>query len=181
MVACIYSVASGELARVAEQAGIPVAETFAGKGAVDLSAWWQLGGIGLEGNPATNQLAARADVVISVGSRLTDFATASQSLFAAPDVRFASINLDPRDADRLGATSVLGDAKLSLQALADELSQRDVTGVRAWRERSRRRKTPGSRYVRRRSMPTVPPTRTRCERRPPTSSPTPTPCSPRAS
>ncbi len=128
-----YSGASGELARVAEQAGIPVAETFAGKGAVAHSAWWQLGGIGLEGNPATNQLAARADLVISVGSRLTDFATASHSLFAAPDVRFASINLDPRDADRLGATSVLGDAKLSLQALADELSQRDVTVAPAWR------------------------------------------------
>ena len=129
-----YSGASDELARVAEQAGIPVAETFAGKGAVAHSAWWQLGGIGLEGNPATNQLAAQADLVVSVGSRLTDFATASHSLFAATDVRFASINLDPRDADRLGATSVLGDARLALEALADELSRRDVTVVPVWRD-----------------------------------------------
>ncbi len=129
-----YSGASAELARVAEQAGVPVAETFAGKGAVTDRAWWQLGGIGLEGNPATNQLAAQADLVLTVGSRLTDFATGSHSLFAAPDVKFASINLDPRDADRLGATSVLGDAKLALQALADELSSRGVTVVPGWRD-----------------------------------------------
>ena len=130
-----YSAAIAELAQVADQAGIPVAETFAGKGAVAERVWWQLGGIGLEGNPATNQLAAQADLVLSVGSRLTDFATASHSLFAAPDVRFASINLDPRDADRLGAVSVLGDAKLTLQALADELARREVTVLTDWRDR----------------------------------------------
>ena len=80
-------------------------------------AWWQLGGIGLEGTPATNELAASADLVVTVGSRLTDFATASQSLFANPDVRFASINVDVHDAGRLGATAIVGDAKRSLAAL----------------------------------------------------------------
>ena len=83
-----------ELAALAEQVGIPVAETFAGKGAVHDEAWWQLGGIGLEGNPATNEIAREADLVLTVGSRLTDFATASHSLFSNPDVRFASINID---------------------------------------------------------------------------------------
>ena len=104
----VYSDASDELERLAATVGIPVAETFAGKGAVRTDAWWQLGVIGLEGNPATNEVTRAADLVLTVGSRLTDFATGSHSLFANPDVRFASINVDPRDGDRLGAAPVLG-------------------------------------------------------------------------
>jgi 3D-(3,5/4)-trihydroxycyclohexane-1,2-dione acylhydrolase (decyclizing) len=130
----IYAGATPELERLASQAGIPVAETFAGKGAVQSRAWWQLGGIGLEGAPATNRLACQADVVLTVGSRLTDFATASQSLFQDPGVRFASINLDVRDADRLGAVSILADAKLALGALADALGARGATARAPWRE-----------------------------------------------
>jgi 3D-(3,5/4)-trihydroxycyclohexane-1,2-dione acylhydrolase (decyclizing) len=72
--------------------------------------------------------------VITVGSRLTDFATASHSVFADPDVRFASINVDPRDGDRLGATSVLGDARLAVQALTDTLQAAGVTTDAAWRD-----------------------------------------------
>ena len=130
----VYSGATAELEHLAETSGLPVAETFAGKGSVQAQQWWQLGGIGLEGNPATNQLAREADLVLTVGSRLTDFATASQSLFANPDVRFASINVDPRDGDRLGATSVLADAKLALGALADALGTRAATRPE-WRDR----------------------------------------------
>ena len=63
----IYSGATSELAELAAAAGIPVAETFAGKGAVQQRAWWQLGGIGLEGTPASNELAAEADLVLTVG------------------------------------------------------------------------------------------------------------------
>ena len=92
----IYSGATAELERLAGAAGIPVAETFAGKGAVQRREWWQLGGIGLEGTPAANALAREADLVLTVGARLTDFATASHSLFANPAVRFASINVNPR-------------------------------------------------------------------------------------
>ena len=65
----IYSGATAELEALAAAAGIPVAETFAGKGAVSSRAWWQLGGIGLEGTPATNDLAREADLVLTVGSR----------------------------------------------------------------------------------------------------------------
>jgi len=130
----VYSDASAELERLADAVGIPVAETFAGKGAVRTDAWWQLGGIGLEGNPATNEVARAADLVVTVGSRLTDFATASHSLFITPDVRFASINVDPRDGDRLGATSMLGDAKLALRALTDTLVAAGVTTGTAWRD-----------------------------------------------
>jgi len=129
----LHSDASEELERLAELVGLPVAETFAGKGAVRTPTWWQLGGIGLEGNPATNELARQADLVLTVGSRLTDFATASHSLFADPGVRFASINVDPRDGDRLGATSVLGDARLALRMLADALQGNGFTTDDDWR------------------------------------------------
>src|SRR4051794_24907758 len=115
----IYSQATPELERLADTVGVPVAETFAGKGAVQQAAWWLLGGIGPEGTPATNTLAGEADLVLSVGSRLTDFSTGSHSIFTNPDVRFASINVNVHDADRLGAVGVIGDAKRSLAALAD--------------------------------------------------------------
>ena len=118
----IYSGATAELERLAAAIGAPVAETFGGKGAVQSKAWWQLGGIGLEGTPATNTLAAEADLVLSVGTRLTDFATGSHSIFANPDVRFASINVNVRDTDRLGATGIVGDAKRTLAALADAVT-----------------------------------------------------------
>lgn len=131
----IYSGATAELERLASVAGIPVAETFAGKGAVQSRAWWQVGGIGLEGSRAANRLARDADLVLSVGSRLTDFATGSQSLFQHPGVRFASINLDCRDADRLGATGIVADAKKALSALADVLEDRRITPSASWRQR----------------------------------------------
>jgi 3D-(3,5/4)-trihydroxycyclohexane-1,2-dione acylhydrolase (decyclizing) len=133
----IYSSATAELERLAELVAIPVAETFAGKGAVQQRAWWQVGGIGLEGTPAVNRLAAEADLVLTVGSRLTDFATASQSLFANPAVRFASVNVTPRDADRLGATGIIGDARRALAALADEVSRAGTRSPAAWQERVR--------------------------------------------
>jgi 3D-(3,5/4)-trihydroxycyclohexane-1,2-dione acylhydrolase (decyclizing) len=128
----IYSGATAELERLAGQAGIPVLETFAGKGAVQQRAWWQIGGIGLEGTPAANALAREADLVLTAGARLTDFATASQSLFANPAVRFASINVNPRDADRLGATGIIADARLALAALADGAERAGVHAPAPW-------------------------------------------------
>jgi 3D-(3,5/4)-trihydroxycyclohexane-1,2-dione acylhydrolase (decyclizing) len=130
----VYSQATPELERLAGAVGIPVAETFAGKGAVQQPAWWQLGGIGLEGTPATNTLAREADLVLSVGSRLTDFSTGSQSIFANPAVRFASINVNVHDADRLGAVGIIGDAKRALAGLADALA--DVRTSDEWRNRT---------------------------------------------
>ncbi|HVX42885.1 MAG TPA: 3D-(3,5/4)-trihydroxycyclohexane-1,2-dione acylhydrolase (decyclizing) [Mycobacteriales bacterium] len=113
----IYSGAEQQLADFAAEFGIPVAETFAGKGAVTEDAWWSVGGIGLEGNPATNSLAAQADLVLSIGTRLTDFATASQSIFANSAVRFASINITGHDAHKQGATAIQADAAAALEAL----------------------------------------------------------------
>jgi 3D-(3,5/4)-trihydroxycyclohexane-1,2-dione acylhydrolase (decyclizing) len=135
----VYSDATAELEELASTAGIPVAETFAGKGAVQQQAWWQVGGIGLEGTPATNDLAREADLVLTVGSRLTDFATASHSIFANPQVRFASINVNPRDGDRLGATAIVGDAKRTLAALTVAVRASGAGSTAAWQERVRAR------------------------------------------
>jgi 3D-(3,5/4)-trihydroxycyclohexane-1,2-dione acylhydrolase (decyclizing) len=135
----VYAGATRELEALAEAAGIPVAETFAGKGAVSRRAWWQLGGIGLEGTPATNDLAREADLILTVGSRLTDFATASQSLFQHPQVRFASINVNPYDAGRLGATGIVADAKRALAALAEAVRRAGTRSPTEWQERVRAR------------------------------------------
>lgn len=113
----IYSQASSELEQLAESTGIPVCETFGGKGAVTKKADWQLGGIGLEGTPATNKLVNQADLVLHVGTRLTDFATASQSIFQNPDVEFVSINVSEFDGVKQGALTAVGDAKLALTQL----------------------------------------------------------------
>jgi 3D-(3,5/4)-trihydroxycyclohexane-1,2-dione acylhydrolase (decyclizing) len=115
----LYSEAQAELGEMADEFGIPVAETFGGKGAVADAHWWGVGGVGLEGNPAANALVADADVVLHVGTRLTDFATASQSIFRNPRVRFASVNVVGRDAHKQGAVAIEADAKLALNALRD--------------------------------------------------------------
>jgi len=133
----IYADATPELEDLASSAGIPVLETMAGKGAVQQRAWWQLGGIGLEGTPANNDLVREADLVLTVGSRLTDFATASQSLFENPDVQFAAININPHDAHRLGATGIVADAKRALGALASAVKGAGISSSADWQARVR--------------------------------------------
>ncbi|GAA5162969.1 3D-(3,5/4)-trihydroxycyclohexane-1,2-dione acylhydrolase (decyclizing) [Pseudonocardia eucalypti] len=132
----VYSEATAELEELAETVGAPVAETFAGKGAVQTRRWWQVGGIGLEGTPATNALAREADLVLTVGSRLTDFATGSQSLFQNPAVRFASINVNRHDGNRLGATGITADAGRALAALADVVRAAGIFPDPVWRRRA---------------------------------------------
>jgi len=117
-----YSEAEAELAALATEAEIPVAETFGGKGAVADPAWWALGGLGVEGNPAANRYAASADVVVCVGTRLTDFITASQSLFQHPEVRFIGINVSAHDAAKQGALEVVADAREALAAIYEALA-----------------------------------------------------------
>jgi 3D-(3,5/4)-trihydroxycyclohexane-1,2-dione acylhydrolase (decyclizing) len=112
-----YSEAESVLAQFARRFGIPVAETFAGKGSIEEDAWSLLGGVGLEGNPAANRVVKSADLVIMVGTRLTDFATGSQSIFENPAVRFISINVSDRDARKEGAVPIVADARRALEAL----------------------------------------------------------------
>jgi 3D-(3,5/4)-trihydroxycyclohexane-1,2-dione acylhydrolase (decyclizing) len=132
-----YSGATEELAALAAAFGIPVTETFAGKGAVEVDAWWGMGGVGVEGNPAANALAAEADLVLHVGTRLTDFTTASQSIFADPDVRFASINVTDHDARKQGAVPIVADARRALVALCAAAREAGVRPRPAWETRAR--------------------------------------------
>ena len=111
-----YSGAEAALAEFARAGGIPVAETSAGKG-VMAAGPLNVGGIGVNGTAAARQLAERADLVICVGTRLTDFTTASLTLFQDPAVRFLAVNVAASDAHKLGAAPVIADARLALEAL----------------------------------------------------------------
>jgi 3D-(3,5/4)-trihydroxycyclohexane-1,2-dione acylhydrolase (decyclizing) len=112
-----YSAAWQELEDFAQGLGIPVAETFAGKGAMRNRSPMALGGHGLEGTGTAATIVSRADLVISIGTRLTDFATGSQSCFNHPDVRFISINVCSHDAHKQGALPITADAREALRAL----------------------------------------------------------------
>ena len=112
-----YSAAWGALRAVATTFGMPVSETHAGKGALRGAPEWSLGGHGVEGTSAAARIAEEADLVIAVGTRMSDFATASQSLFHDPDVRFIAINVCALDAFKQGALPVVADARLALEAL----------------------------------------------------------------
>ncbi len=127
-----YSDAHAALEQFADTAGIPVVETFGGKGAVTRDAWWQVGGVGLEGNFAANSLVKQSDLIISVGTRLTDFTTGSQSIFENDSVQFASLNVVDADTRKQGAVGILADARLGLEALTHAL--RDHTTSAVWRD-----------------------------------------------
>ncbi|MGI8856137.1 MAG: 3D-(3,5/4)-trihydroxycyclohexane-1,2-dione acylhydrolase (decyclizing) [Thermomicrobiales bacterium] len=113
-----YSAASDALRAFAEACGIPVGETSGGKGAMPDSALL-LGGSGLNGTPAAAQIVRDADLVIAVGTRLTDFTTGSQSAFQHPDVRFIAINVCAHDAYKQGALPIVADARETLTALTN--------------------------------------------------------------
>jgi 3D-(3,5/4)-trihydroxycyclohexane-1,2-dione acylhydrolase (decyclizing) len=129
-----YSEALPELAELSARAGLPVAETSAGKGALPTGPL-AMGGIGVTGTRAANGLARDADLVVSVGTRLIDLTTGSLSLFQHPDVRFVGVNIRPRDAYKLGALPVVGDAKVALRALSDAIG--DWRAPEVWQERAR--------------------------------------------
>ncbi|HEY3686185.1 MAG TPA: 3D-(3,5/4)-trihydroxycyclohexane-1,2-dione acylhydrolase (decyclizing) [Streptosporangiaceae bacterium] len=118
----IYAGATGALAELAAATGIPVAETQAGKGALPYDHPGAVGAVGATGTTAANALAAHADVVIGVGTRFSDFTTASHTLFAAPDVRFVNVNVAPMDTAKLGGHAVVADARTTLEALTAELA-----------------------------------------------------------
>ena len=111
-----YSEAWDELCAFSETFGIPVGETFAGKGAIRAESTLLLGGLGVSGTPSAGKIASQADLVICVGTRLTDFATGSQSAFQHPQVKFISINVSGHDAYKQGALPVVADAREALRA-----------------------------------------------------------------
>ncbi|MEV5938279.1 3D-(3,5/4)-trihydroxycyclohexane-1,2-dione acylhydrolase (decyclizing) [Streptomyces sp. NPDC051994] len=109
------------LGRLAEDTGIPVASTQAGKGALDHDHPRDVGGIGHTGTAAADELARGADVVLGVGTRWTDFTTASSTLFQNPAVRFINLNIRPADAHKMGGRQLVGDARTGLTALHEAL------------------------------------------------------------
>jgi 3D-(3,5/4)-trihydroxycyclohexane-1,2-dione acylhydrolase (decyclizing) len=121
----IYAEATGALRRFAEQTGIPVAETQAGKGSLPYDHPLSVGAVGATGTAAANQLARGADVVIGIGTRWSDFTTASRTAFADPHVRFVNINVAAFDAAKQSGVAVLADARVALEALTDGCADYD--------------------------------------------------------
>jgi 3D-(3,5/4)-trihydroxycyclohexane-1,2-dione acylhydrolase (decyclizing) len=118
----IYSDASDALRRFAEATGIPVADTQAGKGALAWDHPAAVGGVGATGTPAANALAREADVVLGVGTRYSDFTTASRTVFADPGVRFVNLNVAGFDAGKHAGVPLVADARTGLDALTSELA-----------------------------------------------------------
>src|SRR5688500_11706352 len=113
----LYSEASDALRRFAEATGIAVAETQAGKSAIAWDHPLSVGAVGVTGTLAANRLAAEADLVIAIGTRLADFTTMSNTGFANPDVQFIGINVCEMDAFKRNAIPVIADARSAIAEL----------------------------------------------------------------
>ncbi len=118
----IYSGATEVLQRFCERTGIPVGETQAGKGSMPYDHPCALGAVGATGTFAANRAAREADLVIGVGTRWSDFTTASKTAFQNPDVRFVNINVADLDANKHAGTALVGDARATLETLDDSLA-----------------------------------------------------------
>jgi len=116
-----YSEAVTELTAFAEQSGIPVVETIAGRANLVDSHPLNIGPIGVTGSDSANTIASKADVVIAVGTRLQDFTTGSWTAFAK-DAQFVSLNVGRHDATKHQSITLIADAKLGLKALSDNLA-----------------------------------------------------------
>ncbi len=117
----IYSDACAALSAFCRETGIPVGETQAGKGALRWDHPQSLGGIGATGTAAANIAARDADLVIGIGTRYSDFTTSSKTQFANPDVRFININVTEFDAAKHNGLMLVGDARVTIDAIAHNL------------------------------------------------------------
>lgn len=116
-----YSEAGEQVEQFCEEFNIPFSETQGGKSACLSSNPYCLGGIGVTGTSASNTIAAEADVVIAIGSRLTDFTTSSKQLFKNKNVRFVTINNNRYHAYKMDAVKAVGDARATVAVLAEKL------------------------------------------------------------
>jgi 3D-(3,5/4)-trihydroxycyclohexane-1,2-dione acylhydrolase (decyclizing) len=114
----LYSEASDSLSQFAQQTGIPVCETQAGKGALPYDHSQELGAIGVTGTPGANILAREADLIIGIGTRYSDFTTASKTAFQNPTVRFLNINVAEFDSYKHAALPLVADARATLEELS---------------------------------------------------------------
>jgi 3D-(3,5/4)-trihydroxycyclohexane-1,2-dione acylhydrolase (decyclizing) len=125
----IYSEATEALRRLVEATGIPVADTQAGKGSILWEHPQAVGGVGSTGSPVANALAREADVVLGIGTRYSDFTTASKTAFQGGGdgrgVRFVNLNIAGFDAAKHAGVSLVADARTGLEALVEALSQKE--------------------------------------------------------
>jgi 3D-(3,5/4)-trihydroxycyclohexane-1,2-dione acylhydrolase (decyclizing) len=128
-VGTIYSDGCEELRQFCDEFCIPVTETHASKGVLGWNYAWNAGPIGSNGAVCANELAKEADLIIALGSRLTDFTTASRTRFQNPNVRFIGINVTPMDASKLGASPVVADVKRALAELGPVLRNAGFRGT----------------------------------------------------
>ncbi len=136
----LYSEATEALAQFATATGIPVGETQAGKSSLPFDNPQNLGAIGVTGTPGANIAARDADLVIAVGTRLSDFTTASKTAFQNPDVRFVNINVAEFDAFKHAGLPVVADARAALEQLGAALAGYRVDAdyascIRQWKDR----------------------------------------------
>jgi 3D-(3,5/4)-trihydroxycyclohexane-1,2-dione acylhydrolase (decyclizing) len=124
----IYSDAGKVLKELVNRTGIPVAETFAGKGSLNFDEPQNLGAVGVTGTPGAISACEKADVVIGIGTRYSDFTTASQSAFQNPDVQFININVSGFDSFKQGGLSVIGDAREAIKELDKLLGSYRISG-----------------------------------------------------
>ncbi|MGA2811520.1 MAG: 3D-(3,5/4)-trihydroxycyclohexane-1,2-dione acylhydrolase (decyclizing) [Candidatus Acidiferrum sp.] len=115
----LYSQACEALAKFASATGIPVCETQAGKGALRFDHAQELGAIGTTGTPGANVMAREADLILGIGTRYSDFTTASKTAFENPAVRFININVAEFDAYKHGALALTGDARVTIAELGE--------------------------------------------------------------
>jgi 3D-(3,5/4)-trihydroxycyclohexane-1,2-dione acylhydrolase (decyclizing) len=132
----IYSEATEALRAFCERTGVPVGETQAGKGSLPYDHPSCLGAIGVTGTLAANRVAAEADLVIGVGTRWSDFTTASKTAFRNPEVRFVNLNVADFDAAKHGGLALVGDALATLERLGELLEGWSVDD--AYREEAAR-------------------------------------------
>ena len=118
----IYSEATEALSRFAARTGIPVAETQAGKGSLNFDHPQSVGAIGVTGTSVANRLARSADLILGIGTRYSDFTTASKTAFQSPALRFVNVNVAEFDAFKHAALPLVGDARQSLEELITALS-----------------------------------------------------------
>ena len=131
----IYAEAVGALRALADATGIPVCETQAGRGALPSDHPLALGAVGATGTAAANRLAREADLVIGVGTRWSDFTTASKSAFQDPGVRFVNVNVAAFDAAKHSGLAIVADAREALDALRAALEGHRADA--AWEARAR--------------------------------------------
>ncbi len=122
----LYSEAGKELETLSDRLGIPVGETFAGKGAIQNGSPLLLGGMGVAGTASATRVANSADLVICVGTRLSDFITGSHSLFQNPQVKFISVNVSGNDAHKQGALPIVADAREALRSLVEASAEAGI-------------------------------------------------------